>query len=582
MTKKSTSYDYDKYLEAFATACFESYFISADPTFSHLDLSRFSGENQAGIMSLVFIELCKLRNIHDYDEALLTEYKEFSEWYFSLLDLNSPQSKSLRGFALRMCTVKYWNRKQRLLRYRLDYYDYLLAGLISKEKTWYVPRHIYESWHNNRVDAVDYLSSKYAVSDEGDVCSLKDAIDSSDANPGVRFSSLMCRIKGLEKTAIEHGHVCNFYTLTCPSRFHSSSDKYDGSTPVQAQRHLRTLFSRARTAFRRAGVSVYGLRVCEPHKDGCPHWHMLFFMAPEHSDKVTSILKTYALQDEGSEKGADDWVDDYGIKRKGNRFDFKRIDLDQVDEKGLHRSAAGYVIKYISKSTGFTKKLGADSQDIIDNELRVVCWSSIWRIRQFQFIGTPPKSLWDESRRLGQGDKHINVNKLIESMRLSATASDYASFIEVLGGIGVKRSDLPVKIHRSKKLDSNGDYALNEYFEEITRLNGMLVIDTDEIVVTRSKNWSIVDAEDIDDLELKCEGFEEGGASRIHNNKCTIKNSDSVLLSDYLNEEIISDIYSNIKFEDNESQKVEKNTSAHVRYFVQKSLNWELLKLGWL
>ena len=43
------------------------------------------------------------------------------------------------------------------------------------------------------------------------------------------------------------------------------------------------------------GIPIYGFRVCEPHHDGTPHWHLLLFMRPVDKWRVISALQHYAL-----------------------------------------------------------------------------------------------------------------------------------------------------------------------------------------------------------------------------------------------------------------------------------------------
>ena len=68
--------------------------------------------------------------------------------------------------------------------------------------------------------------------------------------------------------------------------------------------YLCKLFSRIRSKIKRDGIDYFGLRVVEPHHDGTPHWHMLFFVRPEHLDSLTDIIRDYALAEDGHEPGA--------------------------------------------------------------------------------------------------------------------------------------------------------------------------------------------------------------------------------------------------------------------------------------
>src|SRR5690606_23412232 len=97
----------------------------------------------------------------------------------------------------------------------------------------------------------------------------------------------------------------------------------------------------ARAALSHIGIQPYGIRVVEPHHDGTPHWHMLFFLAPDQIDSVTQIIKRYALTEDPDETGAE----------------LYRVKVELIDSaKG---SAVGYVAKYIAKNID-GEHVGAD------------------------------------------------------------------------------------------------------------------------------------------------------------------------------------------------------------------------------
>ncbi|BET95525.1 hypothetical protein TCT1_04460 [Xenorhabdus sp. TCT-1] len=51
----------------------------------------------------------------------------------------------------------------------------------------------------------------------------------------------------------------------------------------------------------RNDLRIFGIRVAEPHHDGTPHWHMLFFMQPDQAEQVRNIMREYALQEDSHE-----------------------------------------------------------------------------------------------------------------------------------------------------------------------------------------------------------------------------------------------------------------------------------------
>ncbi|HCL5208661.1 TPA: replication endonuclease, partial [Salmonella enterica] len=114
--------------------------------------------------------------------------------------------------------------------------------------------------------------------------------------------------------ADEMGLIGMFFTLTAPSSYHSTrikdgkrNDKYNGASPRKTQKYLCKVWSRVRAAWQRRGIRTFGFRTVEPHHDGTPHWHMVLWFRPEDLEKATTVFRTYALQEDGDEPGAEDY-----------------------------------------------------------------------------------------------------------------------------------------------------------------------------------------------------------------------------------------------------------------------------------
>ncbi len=172
---------------------------------------------------------------------------------------------------------------------------------------------------------------------KGDVLNLAEVLKRSVANPAVRRAELMVRLRGFEDYANGKGHTALFYTITTPSKYHRTSgaglnDKYQDYTPRDAQAYLCDVWARIRAKLKREELNVYGFRVAEPHHDGTPHWHILLFMPADQAKSVSAIIRDYAMQEDGTEAGADK-----------HRFEAVAIKSD----KG---SATGYIAKYVSKN----------------------------------------------------------------------------------------------------------------------------------------------------------------------------------------------------------------------------------------
>lgn len=277
--------------------------------------------------------------------------------------------------------------------------------------------------------------------EHGEVITLAQAVAASTANKAIRRGELMTRIRGCEEWAVEAGMVGIFTTNTTPSRFHPQSiehgrnPNYDGSTPSEAQLWLRRTWAATRSALRHAGVRFFGFRVAEPHHDGCPHWHMLLWAAPEHIESLRSTMRKHWLKDAGDERGAAE-----------HRFKAETISA----AKG---GAVAYVSKYISKNIDDVGALAAeghrDERAGEQAELfgatasRVEAWAGAWGIRQFQAIGQPPVTVWRELRRI-EPEAVAGATKAVRDAheavhRHGERRADWRAYLAAQGGAMVGR-----------------------------------------------------------------------------------------------------------------------------------------------
>ncbi len=90
-----------------------------------------------------------------------------------------------------------------------------------------------------RRKSLEFFRSHELVNEDGDTLDMEDVVNASSSNPAHRRNEMMACVKGLELIAEMRGDCAVFYTITCPSRFHSTlnngrpnptSDKCDGKT----------------------------------------------------------------------------------------------------------------------------------------------------------------------------------------------------------------------------------------------------------------------------------------------------------------------------------------------------------------
>jgi hypothetical protein len=392
---------------------------------------------------------------------------------------------------VRLLDHTWWERRINRAWDRYTEHGAILLGKVRKGVSAYMSEKNLQVHRNRKRAAALWMRDMLAVNAEhGYEISLEQAIMASVANPKIRRNELMVRMRGFEDIATENGYVGLFITWTAPSRFHSwkqasngktiENQKYAGVTPRDTQQYLCSLWAKARAKLKREQIQPFGFRVCEPHHDGTPHWHMLLFVHPDQWTKCISILQEYAISDDTEE-----------LERRRNkhgrscptftdftpRFDWKFID----ESKG---SATGYIAKYIAKNldghaVGIDEETGLPAAE---TATAVTGWASWWGIRQFQQIGGPSVSVWRELRRVKEIVGPARDPQL-EICRRAADVGNWRWYTEAMGGPVCCRVDRPVHLLNIIK------EAANKYGEDVTKMVG--VFGLREQVETRIDGWEV-------------------------------------------------------------------------------------------
>jgi hypothetical protein len=311
-------------------------------------------------------------------------------------------------------------------------------GEVGKGRGLFLSNESFERYKRQCKRNRNILERTEAISEDGEILTLAEIADSTVSNPAHRRGETMTRINGIEELAREVGLVADFVTLTCPSRMHrrlesgADNPKFDGSTARQARNYLQEdLWENIRAKLHRQGITAIGLRVCEPHHDGTPHWHLIIFVWPHQVSAVRNIITEYALRDNPDEAGAQKY-----------RVKFEAIDY-------ARGSGAGYVAKYVSKNIdafGLNPDLLGDMHAPDENAARAVAWSRTHGIRQFQFFGAAPIGLWRELRRIPKASMAGAPQALLDAwdaaQKEGSKRASYGAFLMAIGGLGKKAKDL--------------------------------------------------------------------------------------------------------------------------------------------
>ncbi|HDQ4233276.1 TPA: replication endonuclease [Klebsiella pneumoniae] len=419
---------------------------------------------------------------------------------------------------IRMFTESWWRNRLRRVASSWREHLQIAVGNVSKKKHAYASKNCVTDWREQKRRTREFLKGLDLEDEDGNRISLIEKYDGSVANPAIRRCELMTRIRGFENICTELGYVGEFYTLTAPSKYHATTkagyrnSKWNGASPSDTQSYLTGLWARIRAKLHREEIRIFGIRVAEPHHDGTPHWHMLMFMLPEDVERVRLIIRDYAWEEDRHELRSD--------KAKKARFHAEAID----PEKG---SATGYVAKYISKNIdGYALDGETDDESgelLKDTAPAVSAWAARWHIRQFQFIGGAPVTVYRELRRLADTETAHGLSVEFAAVHDAADAGDWAGYVNAQGGPFVRRDDLQVRTLYEPRAE------FNQYGEETICIRGVYdsAVGADTPILTRLTQWKIVPKRAVD-LAVEVKGAPAPSRSSVNN--CTGSESDPPIL----------------------------------------------------
>ena len=440
-------------------------------------IDRTFAEPAEGQKDMAARTLATYRNLAGLSREIGTEPP-----YWLLFIKGRISVRQMESGLLRMMAPEWWRVRLKGRRDLMREHMAIAVGQVQKAASSYVSRSTLGEWAEQKKRNREFFKAFDLENEEtGERVSMADMVNGSNANPAIRRCELMVRMRGFEDIAKEKGYVGEFYTITAPSKYHSVHsgggfvEQWNGANPRDTQKYLCRVWAKARAAIARAGISVFGFRVVEPHHDGTPHWHMLLFTLAADLKPLRRILHKYACAEDKQELRT--------FKARKARFHFKTID----ESKG---SATGYIAKYISKNIdGYAldgEKDEETGENLRDMAKAVSAWASRWRIRQFQQIGGAPVTVWRELRRLrGQQLDNPQMDAVLAA---ADVAVDWAAYTEAQGGPLVARADLVVRL--AYDITEQG----HAYAEDVQRVAGVYSPRLGEAsrVCTRLVQWKVV------------------------------------------------------------------------------------------
>ena len=217
-----------------------------------------------------------------------------------------------------------------------------------------------------------------------------------------RSAKLYAHAVGLEKYCTKVGLQGYFVTLTLPGRYHpnpkTGHNTWTGFTHIEGHDELQRRWRQLQRETSRIFGKMLGVRVEEPHTDGCPHWHLLIYIDVKHEEAFRKLIAHFF----------------------GDSHAAEVVAIDPQKGKG-----ASYVMKYI------LPVLNAEADT---TAARYQAHRSAWGKRAIQFFDRPGSStLWDEIRRIKpDSNEFMGLSKYAAQLHAAACANDYCEFLCLL------------------------------------------------------------------------------------------------------------------------------------------------------
>ncbi|EGJ8606901.1 replication endonuclease [Salmonella enterica] len=388
----------------------------------------------------------------------------------------------------KMISVRFWSRHFRTFTRRWREHLYIAVGDVRRQRSVICSPQWVQHWLASRKRGREIMAETDLEDDEtGETLPLLSAVDASVSNNEKRRAEMMTRVKGMEELAEldnlaqDSDYIGLFFTWTAPCQYHSwletgrRNRKWNGASPRETQRYFTRTFKNCSTALARRDVHIFGMHITESHHDGTPHWHGVIFVRKEQEATLREVFESYANAENCSahKPGASPAQSQLMIKPINKRLG----------------SATAYITKHICRNIegyapgGTDKETGRPWTELARHS---AAWASLWGIKQFQFIGGPPVSVWRELRKLSDQKKADSVSPVFGELHRAAGSGEWATYTRLQGGLLATRKNLTMRTwyKPGEEPDECGQYTAT--------IKGVYLQGSNKPpVTTRTRKWKV-------------------------------------------------------------------------------------------
>lgn len=395
----------------------------------------------------------------------------------------------------RMISVRFWSRHFRTFTRRWREHLYIAVGDVRRQRSVICSPQWVQHWLSSRKRGREIMAETDLEDEEtGETLPLLSAVDASVSNNEKRRAEMMTRVKGMEELAElaeldslaqaqNSDYIGLFFTWTAPSQYHAwlktgrRNRKWNGASPRETQQYFTRTFKNFSTALTRCGVDIFGMHITESHHDGTPHWHGILFVRREQEAILREVFESYANAENCN----------CTSHRPGKPPAQSQLEIEPINKR--QGSATAYITKHICRNIegcapgGTDRETGRPWTEIARHS---AAWASLWGIKQFQFIGGPPVSVWRELRKLSDQKKADSVSPVFGKLHRAAGGSDWAEYTRLQGGLPTARKNLTMRAwyKPGEEPDECGQYT--------AILKGVYLQGTNKApIATRTRNWKV-------------------------------------------------------------------------------------------
>ena len=336
-----------------------------------------------------------------------------------------------------------------------------LLGTIGKGAAPYADGYAVGCWRERQEAARAFGLTREAFFADGRSIPLWDLMETSRK---ARIAALYAQTLGLDELAKRRQLIPVFLTMTLPPKHHPNPahgqpyagvDWDDAPSPGDTDAALAARWTRFRARVAAEKIELLGLRVVEPHQDGCPHLHALLYAKGE--EEVEAINRHLLAI----------CPDPPGMARVASKL--VRIDRERA-------SAASYVMKYLIKALP-AAEVAAELADGVERDgdpdhlahhAEVAAWASERKLRRFAWLGLHGiRTVWQRVRSMS-ADERLGAPASIRAVAASMEGGAWGDALESLGAI---RSDGKPRPRLAYEEQENG------YGETVKRARGICLVD---------------------------------------------------------------------------------------------------------